>query len=134
MAICLKLKEYSNTKITICLSLKILYTHYYVFPLVDTTREHFSFTIALGMRTFVVVTKIDMCQGHTTKKVVEQVEKLLISYKKIPVVVKDDEEVLVTAQNFLNDKYVYILLVQCIYGYNYLYLILVSSQYLWSPV
>ena len=82
----------------------------YVFSLADTTKEHFSFTIALGMRTFVVVTKIDMCQEHTTKKVVEQVEKLLTSYKKIPVVVKDDEQVLVTAQKFLNDKYVYIIL------------------------
>lgn len=77
-----------------------------VFSLVDTTKEHFSFTIALGMRTFVVVTKIDMCQEHTTKKVVEQVGKLLTSYKKIPVVVKDDEQVLVTAQKFLNDKWV----------------------------
>ena len=91
----------------------------YVFSLADTTKEHFSFTIALGMRTFVVITKIDMCQEHTTKKVVEQVEKLLISYKKISVVVKNDEQVLVTAQKFLNhNKYVYILFSLCIY-YDY---------------
>ena len=76
-------------------------------PLADTTKEHFSFTIALGMRTFVVITKIDMCQEHTTKKVVEQVKQLLTTYKKIPVVVKDGGEVLATAQNFLNDKCVW---------------------------
>ena len=72
--------------------------------LADTTKEHFSFTVALGMRTFVVITKIDMCQEHTTQRVVEQVKNLLHSYKKVPTVVKDDEEVLTAAQNFLNNR------------------------------
>lgn len=75
-----------------------------MFPLADTTKEHFSFTIALGMRTFVVITKIDMCQEQTTDRVVEQVKQLLSSYKKIATVVKDNGEVLTAAQNFLNDK------------------------------
>ena len=56
------------------------------------------------MRTFVVITKIDMCQEHTTQRVVEQVKNLLHSYKKVPTVVKDDEEVLTAAQNFLNNR------------------------------
>lgn len=66
------------------------------------------------MRTFVIITKVDMCQQHTTLKVVEQVKQLLISYKKIPTVVEDDEGVLAAAQNFLNDKCVCIYLVHVI--------------------
>ena len=77
--------------------------------LADTTKEHFSFTIALGMRTFVVITKIDMCRTHTTETVLEQVKSLLHSYKKVPTVVKDDEEVLTAAENFLNNRYKYAL-------------------------
>lgn len=56
------------------------------------------------MRTFVVITKIDMCQQHTVDRVVEQVKQLLTTYKKIPTVVQNDEGVLATAQNFLNHK------------------------------
>lgn len=82
--------------------------HLCIISLVDTTREHFSFTVALGMRTFVVITKVDMCQEHTTAKVVEQVQKLLSCYKKISTVVKNAEDVLNVAQNFLSNKYVYI--------------------------
>jgi len=72
--------------------------------LADTTKEHFSFTIALGMRTFVVITKIDMCQEHTIDGVVQEVQKLLTFHKKISAVVKNDEEALSVAQNFLRDK------------------------------
>jgi len=54
------------------------------------------------MRTFVVITKVDMCQEHTTNKVVGQVKQLLSSYKKISTIVKEDEDVLAAAQNFYN--------------------------------
>ena len=102
--------------------------------LADTTKEHFSFTIALGMRTFVVITKIDMCQVHTTERVVEQVKNLLYSYKKVPAVVKYDAEVLTIAQKFsddrctqnLHDTYV------CVYLVSFVFVVL--FRYLWSPV
>ena len=107
--------------------------------LADTTKEHFSFTIALGMRTFVVITKIDMCQAHSTETVLEQVKNLLHSYKKVPTVVKDDEEVLTAAENFLNNRYsmhysytLYIHIYACIF--TFLYIFLELFQYLWSPV
>ena len=76
----------------------------YLPTLADTTKEHFSFAIALGMRTFVVITKVDMCQEHTTNKVVEQVQQLLSSYKKVSQPVKSDDDVLTAAQNFSDDK------------------------------
>ena len=89
--------------------------------LADTTKEHFSFTIALGMRTFVVITKIDMCQEHTTQRVVEQVKTLLHSYKKVPMVVKDDEVLLTAAQNFLNDRCTHVTWYICMYLYLFTY-------------
>ena len=65
------------------------------------------------MRTFVVITKIDMCQQHTVDRVLEQVKQLLTTYKKIPTIVQDDEGVLATAQNFLTDKFVWVHYVSC---------------------
>ena len=95
-----------------------------MFPLADTTKEHLSFAVALGMRTFVVITKIDMCQEHTTKKVLEEVEKLLSFYKKTSTVVKNVEGVITTAQNFLNDKCVYLMLV-----HTFVYILYVLSSF-----
>ena len=55
-----------------------------------------------------VITKVDMCQEHTTTKAVEQVQQLLSSYKKVSQPVKSDEDVLTAAQNFSDDKCVYL--------------------------
>ena len=104
-----------------------------MFPPADTTKEHFSFTIALGMRTFVVITKIDMCQEQTTDRVIEQV-KLLSSYKKIATVVKDDGEVLTAAQNFLNGKCVCTFKLVHLKVNAYFLLFVELFQSFWCPV
>ena len=82
------------------------------------------------MRTFVVITKVDMCQEHTTARVVEQVKQLLSPHKKIPTLVDDDAGVVVAAQNF-SDKYMHYIHTLCACVYISL---LGLSQYSRSPV
>ena len=85
------------------------------------------------MRTFVVITKIDMCQEHTVDGAVQEVQKLLTSHKKIFTVVKNNEDVLSVAQNFLHDKCVdyFSILRHNYFGCFVLFLVL--FQYSWSP-
>ncbi|MGH0132767.1 UNVERIFIED_CONTAM: hypothetical protein FKN15_050347 [Acipenser sinensis] len=57
------------------------------------TKEHLGLALALNVPVFVVVTKIDMCPAN-----------ILQGCRKIPVLVQNSDDVIVTASNFSSER------------------------------
>jgi len=72
------------------------------------TKEHLALALALKIPVFVVVTKIDICPENICEETTGTIMKILKSpaAKKLPVLVKSDEDVTMCSQNIVNDRIV----------------------------
>lgn len=70
------------------------------------TKEHLGISLALKVPVYVVITKIDMCPDNILKETLQQVKKILKSpgAKKIPIVVRNEDDVIVCARNFVSER------------------------------
>lgn len=74
--------------------------------IVGTTREHLGFALALGVPTFAVVTKTDLCPTFVVDRACKQLERLLTSpgSGKIPFQISTEDDAYTVAQNMIGDK------------------------------
>ncbi|XP_017263870.1 GTP binding protein 1, like isoform X2 [Kryptolebias marmoratus] len=74
--------------------------------IVGMTKEHLGLALALNVPVFVVVTKIDMCPANILQETLKLLQRLLKSpgCRKIPVLVQNKDDVVVTASNFNSER------------------------------
>uniref|UniRef100_A0A8C1Z9T7 GTP-binding protein 1 n=1 Tax=Cyprinus carpio TaxID=7962 RepID=A0A8C1Z9T7_CYPCA len=74
--------------------------------IVGMTKEHLGLALALNVPVFVVVTKIDMCPANILQETLKLLQKILKSpgCRKIPVLVQNKDDVIVTASNFSSER------------------------------
>ncbi|KAM7386713.1 hypothetical protein PAMA_009368 [Pampus argenteus] len=74
--------------------------------IVGMTKEHLGLALALNVPVFVVVTKIDMCPSNILQETLKLLQRLLKSpgCRKIPVLVQNKDDVIVTASNFSSER------------------------------
>mmetsp|Transcript_11213 Transcript_11213/g.22334 ORF Transcript_11213/g.22334 Transcript_11213/m.22334 type:complete len:376 (+) Transcript_11213:789-1916(+) len=82
------------------------------------TKEHLAISLALKVPTFVVVTKIDISPQHVLDQTLTHLQRLLKSpgARKLPVLIKSEEEMTVCAQNIVNDRVVPIFQISSVTG------------------
>lgn len=70
--------------------------------------EHLGLALALNVPVFVVVTKIDMCPPNVLQDTMKLLTRILKSpgCRKIPVIVQTPDDVVVSATNFVSERYV----------------------------
>lgn len=87
---------------------------------VGMAKEHFGIALALKVPVFVVITKIDMCPKNVLKRTLQQLSKLLKSpgTRKVPIVVRSEDDVLVAARSFVSERICPIFLVSNVTGDN----------------
>lgn len=73
---------------------------------IGMTKEHLGLALALKVPVFVVVTKIDMCPVQKLQDTLKMLQKILKSpgVKKIPVLVSNIDDVVVSATNFCSER------------------------------
>ena len=88
--------------------------------IVGTTKEHLGLALALNVPVFVVVTKIDMCPANVLQDTLSLLIKILKSpgCRKIPVLVSNKDDVVVTATNFTSERVCPIFQVSNVTGQN----------------
>ncbi|XP_002736315.1 GTP-binding protein 1-like [Saccoglossus kowalevskii] len=74
--------------------------------IVGMTKEHLGLALALSVPVFVVVTKIDMCPPNVLLETLKLLQRILKSpgCRKIPVLVNNSDDVVVTATNFSSER------------------------------
>ncbi|OZJ05298.1 hypothetical protein BZG36_01945 [Bifiguratus adelaidae] len=74
--------------------------------IIGMTKEHLGLALSLSIPVFVVITKIDMCPANVLEDTIKQLTKILKSpgCRKIPMFVKTEEDVVLTAQNFVSER------------------------------
>ena len=79
----------------------ISYSSYYFLFL-----EHLGLALALNVPVFVVVTKIDMCPVNILQETMKLLLRILKSpgCRKIPVLVQNSDDVVVSATNFTSER------------------------------
>eukprot|EP01117_Protostelium_nocturnum_P008569 TRINITY_DN3079_c0_g1_i1.p1 TRINITY_DN3079_c0_g1~~TRINITY_DN3079_c0_g1_i1.p1 ORF type:complete len:693 (+),score=294.36 TRINITY_DN3079_c0_g1_i1:297-2375(+) len=84
------------------------------------TKEHLGIVLALRVPVFLVVTKIDMCPENILKETMQQIKKVLKSpgCKKIPILIRNDDDVIVAARNFVSERIAPIFTVSNVTGHN----------------
>lgn len=89
---------------------------------VNTTREHFSYAITLNVPVFIVINKIDLCSQATVQQTIGCLTYLLKhetnSVHLEPYVVKDEEDLVKVADEFVNKSICPIFTVSCLTGAN----------------
>lgn len=70
------------------------------------TKEHLGLALALAVPVFVVVTKIDMCPANVLQDNMKLLFKMLKSQgcRKVPVVVRTQDDVVLSATNFVSER------------------------------
>lgn len=88
--------------------------------IVGTCESHFSLAVGLRVPTFIIVTKIDICNKAALLKSLEQITSMVKSpkYNKIPVIVSTIDDVYVTAPKFIDPSIVPIFLISNVTGKN----------------
>lgn len=73
---------------------------------------------------FVVITKIDMCPANILQSTISSLKKILKSpgCRKIPILVESDEDVVISATNFVSERLCPIFQVSNVEGTNLDYL------------
>jgi GTPase len=71
------------------------------------TKEHLGLALALQVPVFVVITKVDMCPPNVLEATISHLTKVLKSSgcRKIPMFVNSMEDVIVTADNFVSERW-----------------------------
>lgn len=88
--------------------------------IVGMTKEHLGLALALNVPVFVVVTKIDMCPANVLQETLKLLVKILKSpgCRKIPVLVSNKDDVVVTATNFTSERVCPIFQISNVTGQN----------------
>lgn len=74
--------------------------------IVGMTKEHLGLALALSVPVFVVVTKIDMCPPNVLQDTLRLLMRILKSpgCRKVPVMVKSSDDVVISATNFVSER------------------------------
>ncbi|XP_072527294.1 GTP binding protein 1, like [Salminus brasiliensis] len=88
--------------------------------IIGMTKEHLGLALALSVPVFVVVTKIDMCPANVLQETLKLLQRLLKSpgCRKIPVLVQNKDDVIITASNFSSERMCPIFQVSNVTGQN----------------
>merc|ERR1719481_1768296 len=88
--------------------------------IVGMTKEHLGLALALSVPVFVVVTKIDMCPPNVLQETLKLLVKILKSpgCRKVPVMVKSTDEVILSATKFVSERLCPIFQVSNVTGEN----------------
>ncbi|KAM3961728.1 LOW QUALITY PROTEIN: GTP-binding protein 1 [Aphomia sociella] len=88
--------------------------------IVGMTKEHLGLALALSVPVFVVVTKIDMCPPNVLQDNLKLLIRILKSSgcRKVPVMVKTKDDVVVSATNFVSQRLCPIFQVSNVTGEN----------------
>ncbi|KAJ5697556.1 hypothetical protein N7488_011240 [Penicillium malachiteum] len=88
--------------------------------LIGMSREHLGIALALNVPVMVIVTKIDICPPKILQETLSQLSKILKSpgARKIPIFVKDMEETISTAGQFVSQRICPIFQVSNVTGEN----------------
>lgn len=88
--------------------------------IVGMTKEHLGLALALSVPVFVVVTKIDMCPANILQENLKLLYKILKSQgcRKVPVMVKTKDDVILSATNFVSERLCPIFQVSNVSGEN----------------
>ncbi|XP_066563266.1 GTP-binding protein 1 isoform X2 [Amia ocellicauda] len=106
--------------------------------IVGMTKEHLGLALALNVPVFVVITKIDMCPANILQETLKLLQRLLKSpgCRKIPVLVQNKDDVIVTASNFSSERMCPIFQISNVTGENMdllkMFLNLLSSRTAYS--
>jgi len=92
--------------------------------IIGMTKEHLGLALALSVPVFVVVTKIDMCPPNVLQDTLKLIVKILKSpgCRKVPVMVKSADDVVISATNFVSERLCPIFQVSNVTGENLDYL------------
>lgn len=84
------------------------------------TKEHLGLALALSVPVFVVVTKIDMCPSNVLQDNLKMLVRILKSpgCRKVPVMVKTADDVVLSATNFVSERLCPIFQVSNVSGEN----------------
>ncbi|KAI7537080.1 P-loop containing nucleoside triphosphate hydrolase protein [Hortaea werneckii] len=74
--------------------------------LIGMSKEHLGIALALNVPVMVVITKIDICPPHILQQTLTQLQKILKSpgARKIPIFIKNREECVNTASQFISQR------------------------------
>ncbi|KAE8392235.1 putative GTP binding protein [Aspergillus alliaceus] len=88
--------------------------------LIGMSKEHLGIALALNVPVMIIVTKIDICPPHILQETMSQLNKILKSpgARKIPVFVKDMEQTINTAAQFVSQRICPIFQVSNVTGEN----------------
>ncbi|PSN44488.1 GTP-binding protein 1 [Blattella germanica] len=88
--------------------------------IVGMTKEHLGLALALSVPVFVVVTKIDMCPPNVLQDTLRLLVRILKSpgCRKVPVMVKTSDDVVISATNFVSERLCPIFQVSNVTGEN----------------
>lgn len=88
--------------------------------IIGMTKEHLGLALALSVPVFVVVTKIDMCPPNVLQDTLRLLTKVLKSpgCRKVPVMVKSKDDVIISATNFVSERLCPIFQVSNVNGEN----------------
>ncbi|KAH6625456.1 P-loop containing nucleoside triphosphate hydrolase protein [Boeremia exigua] len=88
--------------------------------LVGMSKEHLGIALALNVPVMVVITKVDICPPNILEQTITQLSKILKSpgARKIPVFIKNREECINTATQFVSRRICPIFQVSNVTGYN----------------
>jgi len=108
--------------------------------IVGMTKEHLGLALALNVPVFVAVTKIDMCPPNVLQETMKLLCRILKSpgCRKIPVIVSNKDDVIVSATNFSSERICPIFQISNVTGENldllkgFLNLLSVRGQYVSS--
>ncbi|KAJ8318645.1 hypothetical protein KUTeg_003736 [Tegillarca granosa] len=88
--------------------------------IIGMTKEHLGLALALSVPVFVVVTKIDMCPPNVLQDSLKMLQRILKSpgCRKIPILVQNNDDVVMSATNFTSERMCPIFQVSNVTGEN----------------
>ncbi|CAB3397638.1 unnamed protein product [Caenorhabditis bovis] len=86
--------------------------------IIGTTKEHLSLALSLAVPVYLVVTKIDMCPPQILEETMKNIARLVKSAKKMPVIVRNLDDVIHAASNFPSNRVCPIFQVSNVEGTN----------------
>ncbi|CCD71977.1 GTP-binding protein cgp-1 [Caenorhabditis elegans] len=86
--------------------------------IIGTTKEHLSLALSLHVPVYLVVTKIDMCPANILEETMKNITRLVRSAKKLPILVRNMDDVVHAAVNFPSKKVCPIFQVSNVEGTN----------------
>lgn len=88
--------------------------------IVGMTKEHLGLALALNVPVFLIVSKIDMCPPNVLADTLNTIQRLLKSSgcRKIPVMVSNEDDVIMSATNFATERLCPIFQISNVTGFN----------------